>query len=633
MFDLTSNTTFMMSLACATLHPGLRSILILDAPSTGIQQMADILAQVLRAITNRHVKQYQLGAFESDDDVWDSPYLLSHTVETGEQPIHHLFSPERNAKELQVITIPDLTALSLVAARTVTMLIGADVVHLERNGLSACWHPQQCWVAGCESNAIGKLSPHMLDRFALRFTWKEIAPPQTQDDESAAANLLTRVPREPFQETIAPPSAYLQQVAQAALRQVEISRPVLAHLLNYIPTESYYPRREIVLARFALTLAQLSGDPSLHVGHIDRAAHMLGFTRKQALPEHTQPVAEASTRVENDAGEMPAPSTTETTASTTSLLQEITQPRTAQLPETMYTGLFDSGTVCSNPYPEDTAPIEREESMLKLPPRRYALSRSAHGAIIGTEESGTLYDLALVSTILAATRFQKVRQDQYQRQFKQRYPGLLIERMDLRRYRRSYPVEQIFLLLFDYTSTRENTNWEEALIPYLHAAYVARAGVIILKVGATDSLSPLRAEVVSAKNILVPRVGLALEVKRGQATPLAHGLSLALEQLQRVLQHGRGTAQKALFVVISDGRGNVPLAVSIRGERDTIVTREGIDDALREARKIRTLKHVETIVLNPQPSYYPDLPGRLAEALGATLFSIPLSGKALEVET
>ncbi|HEU5226512.1 MAG TPA: hypothetical protein VFU49_01790, partial [Ktedonobacteraceae bacterium] len=310
-------------------------------------------------------------------------------------------------------------------------------------------------------------------------------------------------------------------------------------------------------------------------------------------------------------------------------LLEIAQLTTARLPEAVHTGLIDSGTICRQPYPEDEAPLEREEAALKLPPTRYAPSRSAHGIIIGVDESDTFYDLALVSTILAAARFQKVRQQQYQRKYQHPYPGLLIERMDLRRYRRSLPTEQIFMLLLDYTSIRQNQNWEAALLPYLHAAYTVRAAVTIIKVGAGDALSPLRAEVVRAKNILVPRVGLALEARHGRATPLAHGLSLALEQLQRVLQHGRNSAHKVSFVVISDGRGNVPLALSLRGEREMLVTREGIDDALQEARKIRALKHVETVVLNPQPDYYPDLPERLSEALGATLVPIPVPEKTL----
>src|SRR5437660_9120020 len=240
--ELISNTTLMTSLSCAALNPGLRSILVLDAPYPGLQHLADILAQLLQAISDLPVKQHQFGTLTTDDDVWGSLYLPSYY---GERAIHRLFSAERNAQELQMITIADLTTLSLVAARAVTTLVGAEVVHLERNGISSCWHPQQCWLAGCASEAIGRLSPHMLDRFALRLSWQELVPPDPADDASAIAHLLTQVSTEAIKisNTLAP--SYLEQIKQAAQRQVEIPGSALAHILDYLPAQNYYPRREI----------------------------------------------------------------------------------------------------------------------------------------------------------------------------------------------------------------------------------------------------------------------------------------------------------------------------------------------------------------------------------------------------
>ncbi len=455
-------------------------------------------------------------------------------------------------------------------------------------------------------------------------------PTVVEHAEVAIARLLEQVPGEASPETVAIPTSYLQQVAQAARRHVELSRAELARVLEYVPTESHSPRREIALARFAQALAQLSDASSSLGSYVDSAARMLGFTRR---PEYAEPVKQPDdVAVEDDVEEEPVVLTNTAPISATSLLQEMAQPVTVQLPTDTFTSTIDSGALCSNPYPEDDTAIEREQFALKLPPARYGSSHSMRGAIVGVEESDSLYDLALVNTLLTAMKFQRLRQDEYCARYKKSYAGLLLEPADLRRYRRSLPVEQVLMLLFDYTCIREDDNWEEALVQYLHAAYTARAGIVIIKVGANDALSPLRAEVVNEKNVLVPRVGRALEAGRGRATPLAHGFSLALEQLQRILQHGRNTAQRVTFVVMSDGRGNVPLATSTHAEHIPIVTREGIDDALREARKIRALKHVVSVVLSPQPDYYPDLPERLAEVLGATLFSIPRRDEVQEVQ-
>ena len=77
-------------------------------------------------------------------------------------------------------------------------------------------------------------------------------------------------------------------------------------------------------------------------------------------------------------------------------------------------------------------------------------------------------------------------------------------------------------------------------------------------------------------------------------------------------------------MVLSDGRGNVPLEASQTNRKPTyLVNRQGIEDALQEAEQIRRLKQVEAVVLNPQPKYYSELPIKLAQALGAKIADIP----------
>jgi magnesium chelatase subunit D len=161
------------------------------------------------------------------------------------------------------------------------------------------------------------------------------------------------------------------------------------------------------------------------------------------------------------------------------------------------------------------------------------------------------------------------------------------------------------------------------LLPYLQWAYVERANVCLIQVGAADAQDELRAEKREADNILVPRIRNRLEVNWGRATPLAHGLDLALQTLRHRLQHGRSTVQKAVLVVVTDGRGNVPLAASRAGKVTPPVGRQGIEDAMAVAQQIAALKGVEAVVLNPQPKHYGDLPVELAQALGAKIAKIP----------
>jgi magnesium chelatase subunit D len=180
----------------------------------------------------------------------------------------------------------------------------------------------------------------------------------------------------------------------------------------------------------------------------------------------------------------------------------------------------------------------------------------------------------------------------------------------------------MLMLVLDRTCLRD-CNWQEELLPYLSWAYVERASVCLIKVGAVDARHELRAERVMAQSILVPRISAGIEAGRGKATPLAHGLDLALQTLRHALQHRRSTVQQVVLVVISDGRGNVPLEASLLGRIAPPVGRKGVEDALQVAERIRGLDGVKAVLLNPQPKQYADLPLELAEAIGATVVSIP----------
>jgi magnesium chelatase subunit D len=72
-------------------------------------------------------------------------------------------------------------------------------------------------------------------------------------------------------------------------------------------------------------------------------------------------------------------------------------------------------------------------------------------------------------------------------------------------------------------------------------------------------------------------------------------------------------------VVVTDGRGNVPLESSREGRITGPVGAAGIQSALEVARRIAGLTHVESTLIHSSPRQYPELPGALAEALGATL--------------
>lgn len=266
-----------------------------------------------------------------------------------------------------------------------------------------------------------------------------------------------------------------------------------------------------------------------------------------------------------------------------------------------------------DPYPEDTQPISHEAASLQLPQRHFVSTRSDRGPIIGVEPTTTLRDLALVHTLLRALLFQSFRRPPNSKR-------IVLKWTDLRKYRRTAEPEQLLLLLLDYTCL-DLARRQQALIPYLSQAYIDRSSITIIQVGAhkEQPKSDLRASLVSARTILVPAISEAIDTTAGRATPLAHGLELALQVMQRALQHGRSTVQKIMFVVLSDGRGNVPLRASHSNTITPPIAQAGVEDALKLAREIAQIKQVSHVVLAPRTRYYQELPVRLASALNAQL--------------
>ena len=619
--EMNLTQTFIRSLACVAINPGLRSVLIFDTPYMKIQSVATILTQMLECTTGKKIEQVHLRVSELDDDLWGSLFI-DHSSDS--QPIVWrrgiLANPPNNFQNgeqpLRLVIIPDLAKLSLAAARACVMLVAADVAHLERHGHHAIWRPNMCWLASCSKAEIGTVSPHLLDRFALRLNWPGAGPTHSVDD------LLKEVPNDTFSEdsnSISLSPGLKNQLQKAAECQATITNEFIQRVLAYLSVaESYFPRREIALARLASSIAKLKEAHCVTANDVDTAASLIGL----APPEEVLPNRGSTDHPHNQAE-----------ATDADLQQTTNHPADEDIPtsfresETLasellvdgpnYTDTLELSSLPVDPYPEDNSPINREIASLQLPFFQYAITNPDRGTVIGVGQTTTLHDIALVSTLLAAALFQVIRRKNSNINDNR----LILSTSDLRRYLRKFAPHQMLLLLLDYTSLH-GSNWQDALSPYLSWAYVERASVCIVQVGAAHPTHELRADLIQERSILVPSITTALEEKAGKATPLADGFGLALRTLRHALQHGRHIVHRALFVVVSDGRGNISLEASHNRYLTKPISREGIEDALKLAQQIGELKHVQTVLLNPQPKYHPDLPLLFAATLKAEVINV-----------
>lgn len=638
----------MKSLCCVALNRGLRSILLFDISPVDLQQIAGVLISLLKAVTECGIVPIKLGTFESEDDLWGQIGLWGELKNQAFKWQSGLLGKTENDLEIRLVIIPDLTKLSLAAMRACVVLMEADVVHLERHGQNLYWQPNLCWLVGCSSQQeeIGKISPHLLDRFAIRLNGK------INNNTDRVSQIKQLLNDERLEQKSLFQEREIEPELQQWLKQVSISQPkmtlkALERILDYTSTLTVYHRRELALARFSSTFAQLEAEKQVTVAHVDRVAKMIGLKLEQEInnpnneniniipiPEINSPENEFKSEPSLELKDKLKPKLGDNDPKKENELTKLTIYQGDE-PQSFPDISLSNIEPLENPYIEDITPLEREIASLKFPTRRFKSKAIARGTIIGVEKSSTVQDLAIVRTLLEAAKFQNIRQNNHLNSHRK----LKILPIDIYRHRRAPIAEQMLIVLIDYTCL-ESCQWEEQLFPYISWAYTQRASIGIMQVGiATDSAilkeeelkfninaEELRAKKISAQNVLVPSINIALDLektKKGKATPLAHGFDLTLQTLRHALQHGRNTIQKAVLVVISDGRGNVPLEASHLGKIQLPVGEKGFEDALEIAQKIGNLDNVEAVFLNPQPKQYPDLPLLLAQALGAKVVAIP----------
>ncbi len=608
-------------LACAALTPGLRQILLFDISPEAFRNMSERMAVFLKAVTGCVPSIVTLGSAESEDDLWMTLALEKTGSENWLSLKQGRLVPAPESDRPILVLIPDLARLSLHAARACVMLMGgAEMATLQRNGLNFVWSPEMCWFAGCAKADVGEVSKHLLDRFVLRLTASEKPSFKRSDDVLKWAMASEGGTLPPAPSNFAEP---LEQRLQAALKQLpSVSPAVIRRALSYCQgTETQGVRRELALVRLSRALAQWAGAAEATLEHVDYAAALIGLksadtlNSDQSLSPASMPEQPAITGEKLPDAMADTNKALDIGASTPVLTEEHATDQVL-LSDTEMT--FEASTISSTPYPEDTTLIAHEAESLHLP-QSQSCATGVDGPIIGTQRATSLKDLALMSTIVEAAKFQKVRAPR-----EAGSTAFRMSRSDLQSYRRSPVPEQMLMLILDYTCLSD-CHWEEALWPHLRWAYITRSSVTIVQVGLAQSRGDnLRASMVSARNLLSPRIREALAGEAGNGTPLAHGLDMAARTLRAALQHGRGRLQQVRLVVLTDGRGNIPLSASRADSLTLPVSREGVEDSLLAARDLRALSKVDVYFLNPQPQHYAELPGMLAEALGAKIENIPL---------
>ncbi|MGC5401513.1 hypothetical protein ACPXCP_37970 [Streptomyces sp. DT20] len=620
------------ALVCSALEPALTGVLLFDLPPEHVPAVAGVFAEVLGVAADRPpgaVPRTTLDAATADEDLWLRPL-----VRRSAGGIEFTLGPgplAETADSPPLVLVPDLARLSVPGMRAAVQLLGADTATLEHSGIRRRWTPRARWLAFCRAEDAAHLSPHLLDRFPVRLGVPGLRPLPGHDPlgplpAAWAAALSPRTPRRP--------TTLSDGFAASVLEQLD-DREGLGH------------RRALALGRIARALARLDaaeererpetsaeererpqtsaedapapGTPApvipgapvlvtpVHVGRAARLIRLRTAHRPSAPPPESAPAQEPPPTPgpgpyrpapDHGPGPEPPPETGPFVREPESAVPLGPAPVRSEAP-----GPF-------SPYPEDGAGPGPDGATLRIPARRTAGARASRGAVVGVRRARDLWDLAPVRTAMEAAKYRAIRGG---------LGPLVIVPQDLRGYVRAPEPVRLLTLVLDHTC-RGDWDWHPALEPFLRWAYVTRAAVHVVEVGARGAANELRAGSFSARSTRDPRIAAALARPAGRATPLAHGLDQAGSALRRALRHHRAGLVEAVLVVVTDGRGNVPLAAGRTGRRGSgPAGRTGTTDAVRAAERIRALgrSRLHSVVIDPGRRPYTALPAELADALGA----------------
>lgn len=608
------------ALACAALTPALRSVLLYDAGFDALKHSASLLAAMLKQAAHQPVEIRVISTWEDEDLLWGTPGLQARDAAWTARWNPGLLEPA--AGTMLLIVIPDLARISLAAARAAIALIEADTGQAARNGGDHTWPVNGCWLAACDSSERGKVSPHLLDRFALRVVH---ASPQ---GAHIARRLTQSVNRRQSANGGALPSVgrlspVWRQRIDGALTQMPptLSAQVIAYALNR-RSSGQGLRADLALLRAAQTLARLRGDDTVTRAHIDAAAAWGTFSTAPAVTP-----ARAA-----DADSSPGADSTGQSGDSEQDGSGGHSPHAAAVYAAREQAAQAAGEIAAPAPADGIAPEPAVEALpLQPPPRRSLIRGRGSGAIIGVRATRTLDDLSAYHTVLEAIKARNLRLKEWRDAHGETRTDLMLMPTDLRAYRRAPVVDKLLLLVIDFTSVR-NTVWQDLLRRhYLWPAYVERRQIGLVRVGAKESPSHLQAERLIARSLLDMRLFAWFNSTPGTATPLAHGLLLAYQHLEAALMRKWQPLKTVNLVIFTDGRGNIPLEASRSAtEPAAPVGLTGYDDALKVARDIRGLHWVETTLFCPPAPYYSNLVSGLADALGAPLRRIEAPAPAFE---
>lgn len=608
-------------LACVAAEPRIGPVLFVDLDPAVLPAFARHLGDLVRTLEPQRPAPeiHTLGSWTDSEDLWLRPRSTSGRLEFVPGPL-----AEPPGAPAPILVITQLGAVGLGVLRTL---------------LTQPAEPRVRWLAAAGRDELATMSPHLLDRFVARIDGELI-------NEELSAALRVPGPGLDAHELIARSAAGRPAISMTA-RVPVWTDAATNEVIRTVP-RSVSRRQDLALSRAAATVASFVGAASVTSSHVMRAAQVLGLSSISPQPPDPQTAPPPGPRPTPEPAPA-APPVAERTHRRTVRGPGPARSEQVAAPDTDDELTATSGDLSRGQtlYPElepDALPVP---GSLRAPRRGKGAGHGSRGPVVGVkpvQSPAGLRDLALCATIIQASLFRAAHERTHEREqdagagasvtsdavnghpSAEHHHGLVhdhdfIHARDLRQFLRRTQNRHTLILVIDH-SCLPGWRWQALLGPQLSWAYRKSAAVAVVEFGHHDTIDELAAHVVQARHLVDPRVARSVSGRvPGKASPLAHALDLTARRLRRAVWSA-GADDEIRLVVLTDGRGNVPLSASLRGRPPTSpVRREGVEDALRAAEVLRGLSRarVRRYLLGPQPHQYPGLLYDLADALDAEL--------------